>query len=334
MITAIAAIAVFLIIIFIHELGHFSMALRAGIKVNEFSVGMGPKLLQKTKNDIKYSIRALPIGGYVSIEGEDEESSDPNAFGNASAAKRLSVIVAGVIMNFILGFVLLFFLNAFAQPSIISTVEGTVADKSGIKAGDTILKINDNKIRYNTDINKYISNSNGEEISILLRSEDGNKEIKLTPELNEEGKYLIGISMGSTYAIENFSLVKGLVGGANDFGVYSTAILKGFFQLFTGKMGLSNVGGPIRTVKMIGEFAQSGLTTFTRFVAMFSINLGIFNILPFPALDGGRAVLLLVEMTTGKKLPADKEGLLNLVGLACLLTLMVVVSFNDIISLF
>ncbi len=334
MITAIAAIAVFLIIIFIHELGHFYMALRAGIKVNEFSVGMGPKLFQRTKNNIKYSIRTLPIGGYVSIEGEDEESNDPNSFGNASAGKRLSVIVAGVIMNFILGFIILFLLNAFARPSIISTTKGSVADIAGIKSGDTILKINNNKIRNNNDISKYISKSNGEEIDILLKSNGNSQEIKLKPEVNEEDKYLIGISMGTTYGIENFSLSNGIIGGINDFKFYSTAILKGFFELFTGKMGLSNVGGPIRTVKMIGEFAQSGLTTFARFVAMFSINLGIFNILPFPALDGGRAVLLLVEMTTGKKLPADKEGLLNLVGLACLLTLMVIVSFNDIISLF
>lgn len=334
MITIVIAIAVFLVVVFWHELGHFFVAVKSGIKVNEFSVGMGPKLLQKKKNNIKYSLRALPLGGYVAIEGEDEDSKDPKAFNNAKASKRLAVIVAGVIMNFILGFVILFFVNMFAQPNISFIVENSPAEKAGLKANDIILEINEKKVKNSDDITKYISESNGEEIYLLIRSENKEKEIKVTPSKDESGKYLIGIQIGRTFSTDNISILQGFTGAAKDFKFYSTAIIDALYKLITGRLSLDNLAGPVGTVVLIGDSARKGAMTFFNLVAMLSINLGVFNIMPFPALDGGRAVLIIIEMLTGKKLPAEKEGMLNFVGLVLLLALIVVVTFKDVVALF
>ncbi|QQK07679.1 RIP metalloprotease RseP [Miniphocaeibacter halophilus] len=334
MVTIIIAIAVFLIVIFWHELGHFLVAVKSGIKVNEFSVGMGPKLFQKKKNNIKYSLRALPLGGYVAIEGEDEDSEDPKAFNNAKASKRLAVIVAGVIMNFILGFVILFFVNMFAQPNIALIVENSPAEKAGLKANDIILEINEKNVKNSDDITKYISESNGEELNILIKSNNKEKEIRVTPSKDESGQYLIGIQIGRAFSTDNVSILQGITGAVKDFKIYSTAIVDALYKLITGKLSLDNLAGPVGTVVLIGDSAKRGAMTFFNLLAMLSINLGVFNIMPFPALDGGRAVLILVEMLTGKKLPAEKEGLLNFVGLILLLTLMVVVAFKDIVTLF
>ncbi|WP_099203132.1 RIP metalloprotease RseP [Miniphocaeibacter massiliensis] len=332
-ITTIASVVVFLMLIFIHELGHFLVAIKSGIKVNEFSIGMGPKIYQTTKKDIKYSLRIFPIGGYVAIEGEDENSNDPKAFNNAKPIKRLAVIVAGVIMNFILGFLIMFFISSVGQPGIVGFSENSVAEKSGIKVEDKILEINGNQIKYTSDISKYISSSKEKEVDILIKRNDEELSYKIIPEKNEKGEYLIGIEVGSIFSLENFSITRGFVKGFENFKYASTILFKSFIQLFTGKIPLSELSGPVMVVKTIGTFAQQGILQLLNFVALMSINLGIFNILPFPALDGGRAVLIIIEMITGKKLPEEKEGMLNYVGFIFLIGLMIVVFFKDIISL-
>lgn len=334
MITIISSLVVFLIVIFIHELGHFFMALKAGIKVNEFSVGMGPKILQKKKEEINYSLRAIPIGGYVSIEGEDGESSDPRSFANAPAVKRLSVIVAGVIMNFLLGFIILVCLNTFASYKIVDVNDGSPAELAGIKAGDQIVSIMDKKVDNSLDITKAIENSNGEKIKIDIENEDGHKVVEVNPVKDNDGVYRIGITHGKVYNTSNVSITKGFVNGFKDFNFFFTAILKGFGNLITGKVSLNQVSGPVGVVKEIGNSFKSGIVTFLSFIALLSINLGIFNIMPFPALDGGRAVLILFEMATGKKLPSEKEGILNLIGFIFLIGLIIVITFKDIVSLF
>lgn len=337
MLTIISSIIVFLIVVFIHELGHFLIAIKSDIKVNEFSLGMGPKIIQKTKKGIKYSIRSLPIGGYVSIEGENDESTDPRAFSNAKPYKRLAVIIAGVIMNFILGFLILVIINLFSQPVIAGFSQDSPAEEAGVQLGDVILKIDNNKIRFREDVSKYISKSQGEYIVFTLRSGSSIKEIDIKPKNIENNKYVVGISIGKDFSrqnLSNFSLLKGLKGGTNDFIFYSTIIFQAFSKLITGRMGLSNISGPIGVVKAIGDSAKNGFLSFFNFIAILSINLGIFNIMPFPALDGGRAVLIIIEMFTKKRLPIEKEGLLNLVGLIVLLLLMMAVTFKDIITLF
>ncbi|WP_300408079.1 RIP metalloprotease RseP [Lagierella sp.] len=334
MITIISSLVVFLVVIFIHELGHFFMAVKSGIKVNEFSVGMGPKILQKKKNDINYSLRAIPIGGYVSIEGEDGESSDPRSFANAPAIKRLGVIIAGVIMNFILGLLILIILNTFASYRIVDVVPKSPADLAGIKPGDRIISIMDKSVESSLDITEMIEKSDGNPINLEIENQEGKKTISLEPERDSKGIYRIGITHGKSYNSSDASIKKGIINGFKDFKFYFSAILKGFGQLITGKLSMKEVSGPVGVVKAIGNSFKAGLVTFLSFIALLSINLGIFNILPFPALDGGRAVLILFEMITGKKLPSEKEGILNLIGFIILLGLIIVVTFKDIVQLF
>ncbi len=334
MITIFSSLIVFLIVIFIHELGHFFMAVKSGIKVNEFSVGMGPKILQKKKNNINYSLRAIPVGGYVSIEGEDGESSDPRSFANAPAIKRLGVIVAGVIMNFILGILILIGLNTFSSYRIVDVASGSPADKAGIKPNDKIISIMDKEVESSLDITNIIENSQGSNIDLEIENAQGKKAVTLTPEKDDSGVYRIGITHGKVYNTSDVSLKKGLVNGFKDFQFYFTAILKGFGQLITGKLSMNQISGPVGVVKEIGNSFKAGFVTFLSFIALLSINLGIFNIMPFPALDGGRAVLIIFEMITGKKLPSDKEGILNLIGFIILLGLIIMVTFKDILQLF
>ena len=240
-------------------------------------------------------------------------------------------------MNFILGFFILVIINLFSQPSIAGFTQNSPAEEAGIKLGDVILRINNNKIRFREDVSQYISKSEGENIVFTLRSGSSINEIEVKPKSIENNNYIVGISIGKDFSrqnFSNFSLMKGFKGGANDFIFYSTLIFQAFSKLITGRMELSNISGPIGVVKAIGDSARNGFLTFFNFVAILSINLGIFNIMPFPALDGGRAVLILIEIFTKKRLPVEKEGLLNLVGLILLLMLMIAVTFKDIITLF
>lgn len=334
MVTLISSLIVFLIVIFIHELGHFYMAVKSGIRVNEFSVGMGPKILQKKKNEIDYTLRVIPFGGYVAIEGEDGESSDPRAFDNAPAIKRFLVIVAGVIMNFLLGLLILIMLNIFSSYNIVDVAKGSPADIAGLKANDKIVSIMDKKVDNSLEITEAIENSEGKGMKITVVRGKERKDFTVVPEKDSKGAYRIGITHGKVYNLSNASIVRGIVNGFKDFAFYFTAFIRGFGQLITGKLSMKEISGPVGVVKAIGSSFKSGFVTFLSFIALLSINIGVFNIMPFPALDGGRAVLILIEMITGKKLPADKEGILNLVGFIILIGLIIVVTFKDIVSLF
>lgn len=331
MITLIASIVVFLSMIFIHELGHFLVAIKSGIQVNEFAIGMGPKIFQKEKNGIFYSVRVFPIGGYVSIEGEDEESNNPKAFNNAKASSRLAVIVAGAIMNFILGFIILVGLNTFTynQHIVSDFMEISPAKEAGMEIGDIIYKIDNNQVYSGRDFDKYIKDK---EVKITILRDNEEKNIEVKPE-KVDNKYLIGISRGSEIK-KDFSISRGFKVGGDDFVYYATLILKTFGNLVTGKLSLSALSGPIGVVKTIGESAKVGMVSLLNFMAFMTINLGVFNMMPFPALDGGRAVLIIGEMITGKKLPSKIEGNLNYIGFLLLMFLVIAISFKDIIALF
>lgn len=331
MVTLIASILVFLSMILIHELGHFLVAIKSGIQVNEFSIGMGPKIFQKKRNDILYSLRALPIGGYVAIEGEDEDSDNPKAFNNAKASRRLAVIIAGAIMNFILGFIILVGLNSVNYNQFIVTdfLDNSPAKKSGMEIGDIIYKIDGNIVYSGRDFDKYISK---DEVVITILRDNESKDIKVTPK-KDDGKYLIGIARGSEL-VKDFSITRGFKVGADDFIYYATLILKTFGDLVTGNLSFSALSGPVGVVKIIGESARVGMIPLLSFMAFMTINLGVFNMMPFPALDGGRAILIIIEIITGKKLPSKIEGNLNYIGFLLLILLIIVVSFKDIITLF
>ena len=334
MITIISSIIIFLLVILIHEFGHFIVAKMNGVSVLEFSVGMGPKLFQKESNGTLYSLRLLPVGGYCQLEGEDEENDSPNSLNNQSPFVRLKVILAGAIMNFILAFILLILLMSVSRVSteVSGVLEDSPAYSSGIQTGDKIVSINGKNINDGEELLKNIKESQGDlDIGVIRDSQS--KNIKVTPRL-ENNVRKIGVNFQEEYDIKNFSLIKGFKKGVITFLNLTGMLYKFLGMLITGQLGLGGVSGPVGVVKEIGNAAKTGVANLIFLLAYININLGVFNLLPIPALDGGRAIFLLIEMIFGKKISQEKEGYIHMVGLILLLALIAVVTIKDVIKLF
>lgn len=334
MITIISSIIIFLLVILIHEFGHFIVAKMNGVSVLEFSIGMGPKLFQKESNGTLYSLRLLPVGGYCQLEGEDEENDSPNSLNNQSPFVRLKVILAGAIMNFILAFILLILLMSVSRVSteVSGVLENSPAYSSGIQAGDKIVSINGQMLEDGEQVLESIKKSKGDLDIVLLRNEKS-KNIKVTPRL-ENNNRKIGVNFQEEYNIKNFNIIKGLEKGIATFLNLTGMLYKFLGMLITGKLGLGGVSGPVGVVKEIGNAAKTGVANLIFLLAYININLGVFNLLPIPALDGGRAIFILIEMIFGKKISQEKEVYIHMVGLILLLGLIAIVTIKDVIKLF
>ncbi|MCC2716500.1 RIP metalloprotease RseP [Finegoldia sp. BIOML-A2] len=334
MITIISSIIIFLLVILIHEFGHFIVAKRNGVSVLEFSIGMGPKLFQRESNGTLYSLRVIPVGGYCQLEGEDEENDSPNSLNNQSPLVRLKVILAGAIMNFLLAFILLILLMSVSRVSteVSGVLEDSPAYSSGIQTGDKIVSINGKNINDGEELLKNIKESQGDlDIGVIRDSQS--KNIKVTPRL-ENNVRKIGVNFQEEYDIKNFSLIKGFKKGVITFLNLTGMLYKFLGMLITGQLGLGGVSGPVGVVKEIGNAAKTGVANLIFLLAYININLGVFNLLPIPALDGGRAIFILIEMIFGKKISQEKEGYIHMVGLILLLALIAVVTIKDVIKLF
>lgn len=334
MITIISSIIIFLLVILIHEFGHFIVAKRNGVSVLEFSIGMGPKLFQRESNGTLYSLRVLPVGGYCQLEGEDEENDSPNSLNNQSPLVRLKVILAGAIMNFILAFILLILLMSVSRVSteISGVIKDSPAYSSGLQTGDQIVSINGENVRDGEELLKRIKESQGD-LNIGVIRDSQSKNIKVTPRL-ENNIRKIGVNFQEEYNIKNFSIVKGFKKGLITFLNLTGMLYKFLGMLITGQLGLGGLSGPVGVVKEIGNAAKTGVSNLIFLLAYFNINLGVFNLLPIPALDGGRAIFILIEMIFGKKISEEKEGYIHMVGLILLLALIAIVTIKDVIKLF
>lgn len=334
MITIISSIIIFLLVILIHEFGHFIVAKRNGVSVLEFSIGMGPKLFQRESNGTLYSLRVLPVGGYCQLEGEDEENDSPNSLNNQSPLVRLKVILAGAIMNFILAFILLILLMSVSRVSteISGVIKDSPAYSSGLQTGDQIVSINGENVRDGEELLKRIKESQ-DDLNIGVIRDSQSKNIKVTPRL-ENNIRKIGVNFQEEYNIKNFSIVKGFKKGLITFLNLTGMLYKFLGMLITGQLGLGGVSGPVGVVKEIGNAAKTGVSNLIFLLAYFNINLGVFNLLPIPALDGGRAIFILIEMIFGKKISEEKEGYIHMVGLILLLALIAIVTIKDVIKLF
>ena len=334
MITIISSIIIFLLVILIHEFGHFIVAKRNGVSVLEFSIGMGPKLFQRESNGTLYSLRVIPVGGYCQLEGEDEENDSPNSLNNQSPLVRLKVILAGAIMNFILAFILLILLMSVSRVSteVSGVIKDSPAYSSGIQTGDQIVSINGENVSDGEELLKSIKESKGE-LNIGVIRDSQSKNIKVTPRL-ENNIRKIGVNFQEEYNIKNFSIVKGFKKGLITFLNLTGMLYKFLGMLITGQLGLGGVSGPVGVVKEIGNAAKTGVANLIFLLAYININLGVFNLLPIPALDGGRAIFILIEMIFGKKISQEKEGYIHMVGLILLLALIAVVTIKDVIKLF
>ncbi|MBO4750444.1 MAG: RIP metalloprotease RseP [Lachnospiraceae bacterium] len=343
--TLLLFIIVFGIVIMSHELGHFLIARMNGIHVVEFMIGMGPKIFSWKKGDTLYSLRMLPIGGACLFEGEDglnEKEGDgkdaPGAFPNASIKARIATVAAGPFFNFILALLVAVIMvpNIQVHDTVISeVVEGSAAEDAELLAGDKILSVNGEKIYLFSEIYTFTQMNKGATVDMLIERDGSYFHVYLTPKKNEEdGNYYIGIV--NSHLVE----VKGL--RCIQYGWYEVRAgvkntYKSLLMLITGKLPRQDVAGPVGMAHMVGEIYEETkedwrdvFVNMLNLTMLISVSLGIMNILPLPALDGGRLVFLIVELFRGKPVPPEKEGLVHFVGLVFFMILMVVVLFNDI----
>lgn len=330
MMSIIIGLLMFMFLITIHEGGHFIGAKLSNIKVNEFSVGMGPSISSKYKGETKYSLRALPIGGYVSMEGEDETSSHPRSFENSSPWKRFLTVFAGPFVNFLFAYLVIFFIATF-QGHTTTTVdivsENLPAYEAGIQSGDRILSIDDKEVKVFNEVNQYIAESSGD-IKVELERDDSILTLSIKP-TEMENRKVIGIQPKvSNKFSENILYAWNMT-----FYIVRT-IWMGIKGLFTGLFGLDQLSGPVGVISQVGQSISMGWTSFLMFSAIISINLGFFNLLPIPALDGSKLLFILIEMIMGKPINKKFEQNITIVGFFLLLGLIIIVSIKDVIRLF
>ncbi len=342
LLTIVAAILIFSVIIFVHEFGHFLAARIFGVTVHEFAIGMGPAIWKKQgKRETLYSIRAIPMGGFCQLEGEDEESDSPGAFNNKKPVPRMVILVAGVVMNLLLGFVLVLGLmtaNAVVNQGIPSTVVESVNPEASaarfLQPGDEIIAVNGKRVHIRTDLSFELSQNGNQEATLTVKR-DGTKFTEtFTPmeQTYEDGTK--GYFVGFNIAIKPIS-----IGGILHEAFYQTVwmgklVFVSLGMLFTGEAGVQDMSGPVGVVSAMNTAAQGGWYPLLFFVAFLAVNIGLMNLLPLPALDGGRILFVLLELVFRKPIPRDKEGWIHFAGFALLILLMVYVTWNDIVRIF
>ncbi len=340
----IIGILLFELIILIHEGGHFVAAKLSGVKVNEFALGMGPKLFSFTKGETKYSFRLLPIGGYCSMEGEDEESDSPRAFGNKPTWKRIIIVAAGAVMNILLGLIMTLVL-VLQQPYFASsTVEGFAENSvtaDYLQKGDRFESIDGYAILNSNDIRFALATSKDFKPEIKVNRNGSSVDLGNVPlyTYEKDGKKIMAIDFYVQRVDKNFFSVCGETIGQTVSTV--RMVWSSLIGLITGKFGFNEMSGPVGIASAVTTVASQGLESsfldavnnILYLMMVITINLGIFNLLPIPALDGGRLLFLIIELIRRKPVPQKYEGLIHGVGFALLMVFMLAVTFNDIVRL-
>lgn len=342
-------IIIFFVVVVSHEFGHFIVAKKNGIHVVEFFVGMGPTLFSFYKGDTKYSLKLLPIGGACVFEGEDGLQKEKGelsegAFPNAPVWARFSTVFAGPLFNFLTAYVMAIILVyncGITLPEVRTVYEGSQAEEAGLMEGDIITKINGKNIHLGEQVTLITQlNTKGESLQVTYLRDGQKYETVIKPTYDENTqRYYMGIGVGS-YLKCNVSQTFQYAFHTMKFYVETT--VKSLEMLITGQLSKDDVSGPIGIVKVVDEAYDYSRAYGVLDVALnmmniallLSVNLGIMNLLPLPALDGGRLVFLLIEAIRGKPVPAEKEGMVHLAGMMALMVLMVLVFFNDITKFF
>lgn len=333
------AIAFFGVIIALHEFGHFSTAKLFKIKVNEFSIGMGPALFKKKKGETLYALRILPIGGFVSLEGEDEVSDDPRAFGNQKAWKRFIVIAAGATLNILLGLVLIAVtlgISGTVPSTIVNDVtENMYTEETGIIVGDKILEIDNTRIHSARDLYYCLYRNNDGKYDIVLERNGEKKEFTQIDVIYDIDKGMCSFVVGS----DTVSAANIIPGTIRETLSMAKMIWLSLIDMIRGNFGVEELSGPIGTINIVAETATDAAQTsdysmIVFILAFITVNIGMVNLLPLPALDGGRLFFILIELIIRKPIPKKFEAVVHGAGLVLLLLLMAFISFNDIANLF
>ena len=340
------AILFFGLVITFHEFGHFTFAKLFGVRVNEFSIGMGPVLFKKQKGETQYSFRALPIGGYVAMEGEDEDSDDERAFNNKPLWQRMIVVAAGATVNLLMGVIIVAIMlcqtDLIGTPQIHSFYDNALSAQTGLQEKDTILKINGKRVFSQQDLS-FLMMRDSDGVMDFTVERDGEKvelkdvKFKTSPIEGQDNVVNIEYDFIITGVKPTFlSVTKNAVLESVSIG---RMVWMSLLDLITGKYGIAEVSGPIGVVDFVADAASTSSqnmdwTPLLMIMALISINIGVFNLLPIPALDGGRLFFMFIELIIRRPIPQKFEKWVHAVGLILLLGFMVVISFKDIFYLF
>ena len=333
-------------IIFIHEFGHFTLAKLRGVFVYEFSMGMGPLIFSKKIGETEYSLRAIPIGGYCALAGEDVEYDESKKIPknrrlqNKKPWERFLIMFFGAGNNFLSAFVILFLIaliwgGSTMDPFITEVTPGSAADKAGIVENSKVLKINGNKIKTSDDISLFLAVADPKEGSTFTIENNGIQEdIKVVPKktkVNGKESYIYGVGMKQKET-------HGFVNAIKYMCVKSSALFRQMYYtvkyLFTGHVGLNQMSGPVGIYSIVGAQREGGFVQLLYLLAFLSINVGFLNLLPLPAFDGGHILFILIELIRGKPVDPKVENIIHSIGMALLMLLMLIVTVNDIIKLF
>lgn len=335
--TIIVTLVIFGVLITTHEFGHFIAARKCGVIVEEFSIGMGPLLFEKKGDDgTLYSLRLLPIGGFCRMYGEDEDENElgEGSLNSVSPWKRILILSAGAMMNLLTAIIILMMVYAIYGTEPTTTVS-TVMDNSpaynaGVHEGDTILKIGTRDIKEWQDLDEAIAGTKGKETAFQIERADGNVEtIYITPKYDAEQKdYLIGIT--PTYSKSLAGTVKMAF---KAFFTYVFLIFKALIQLIRGTIGINEMSGPIGVAGVVGDAIKMGPAIVLNIAALLAVNIGVFNLLPIPALDGSRIFFCLIEIMKGSPIDREKEGMVHFVGFMLLMALTIFIAVQDIIKI-
>ena len=334
--TILLALLIFSVIIMIHELGHFAAAKAFGVKVEEFSIGMGPALLHFQGKETRYSLRAIPIGGYVQMEGEDGESQDPRAFCRQKAWKRFVIVSAGAVMNLLLGFVVavaMVSMKGYVGTAQIVRFEENAQSSQVLQQGDEILSINGSRIFIDQDIvYTLVRDEDGlVDMTVLRQGEKLQLQVPFATQTLSDGTHVVVLDFKVLATPQTFfNTIRYGIGW--NISV-ARQVWMTLFDLITGRYGLNQLSGPVGTTQAIGQASSYGLGSLLMIVGFITVNLGVFNLLPFPALDGGRLLFLVVEMIRRRPVPARYEGYVHAAGFLLLMALMVTVTYQDILRL-
>ncbi len=349
-ISLLTSLIVFGVIIAIHEFGHFIVAKLCGIKVNQFAIGMGPVIFRKKGKETEYSLRLFPVGGFCAMEGEDDSSDDPRAFSKKSVPKRMAVVVAGAVMNLVLGFFVIIATTLLYQDVVTTTIAGftytedtetgertstSTSETCGLQAGDTIISIDGMRILTDTDLSYKLQSSENEKMTVVVKRDGERVTLEDVTFYNTatEGRldFYVKAEKCNFLNVIKYSFLNTVSTGR--------LIWTSLTDLLTGKYGFHDLSGPVGIIGTIGEAASLGETIREKLISVLSlasfitVNVGIFNLLPIPALDGCRLLFLLIEAIRRKPMNPEHEGMVHFIGLALLMLLMVAVTFQDILKL-
>lgn len=349
LLSIIVFLIIFSVIVISHEFGHFMVARRNGIRVLEFDVGFGPTIWKKKSGETEIKVGILPLGGACVFDGmlgmeDDGREPDEHSFERASVWARIATVLAGPAANFILGFVLAMIVVSFTGvdlPVVDKIIPDSAAEEAGMQAGDVIKKIDGESIHLDREISLMSMMNYGEEMTITYVRDGKDTTVTLTPRYSEEdGRYLIGLQSGGT--VHKLTALEVFPYSWYECEYWLRATVKSIGLIFRGHFSKDDISGPVGIVKAVDDTRQSAspygagamILSFLSLACLLTINLGVVNLLPLPAIDGGRLVFLLIEAIRGKPVPRDKEGLVHLAGMIALLALMILVLFNDISRFF